>query len=69
MKYAEQVGIGVAGFGLHSLRATGATNALDHGADLAAASEWQGHASVTTTRLYDRRVVRAENSPTFRVSY
>jgi site-specific recombinase XerD len=51
------------------LRATVVTNALEHGADLAAVSEWLGHASVTTTRLYDKRVVRTENSPTFRVSY
>jgi len=49
--------------------ATAATNALEHGADLAAVSEWLGHASVTTTRLYDKRVVRVENSPTFRISY
>jgi site-specific recombinase XerD len=69
MSYAEKVGIAVVGFGPHSLRATAATNALEHGADLAAVSEWLGHASVTTTRLYDKRVVRVENSPTFRVSY
>ncbi len=69
MGYAEEVGIDVAGFGPHSLRATSATNALEHGADIAAVSEWLGHASITTTRLYDKRVVKAENSPTFRVSY
>ena len=69
MSYAEEVGIDVAGFGPHSLRATSATNALEHGADIAAVSEWLGHASITTTRLYDKRVVKAENSPTFRVSY
>jgi site-specific recombinase XerD len=51
------------------LRATAATNALEHGADTAAVSEWLGHASITTTRLYDKRVVRVENSPTFKVSY
>lgn len=67
--YAKKVGIDVAGFGPHSLRATAATNALEHGADIAAVSEWLGHASITTTRLYDKRVVKAENSPTFRVSY
>jgi site-specific recombinase XerD len=69
MGYAEQVGISVAGFGPHSLRATAATNALEHGAEIAAVSEWLGHASISTTRLYDKRVVRVENSPTFRVSY
>jgi len=67
--YAAEAGIKVDGFGPHSLRATSATNALEHGADIAAVSEWLGHASITTTRLYDKRVVRVENSPTFRVSY
>lgn len=67
--YAAALKIEVEGFGPHALRATGATNALEHGADIAAVSEWLGHASITTTRLYDKRVVRAENSPTFRVSY
>ncbi len=69
MSYAGKVGITIAGFGPHSLRATAATNALEHGADIAAVSEWLGHASITTTRLYDKRVVRVENSPTFKVSY
>lgn len=63
------LGITVASFGPHSLRAAAATNALEHGADIAAVSEWLGHASITTTRLYDKRVVRVENSPTFKVSY
>jgi len=69
MSYAKEAGIDVAGFRPHLLRATSATNALEHGADIAAVSEWLGHASITTTRLYDKRVVKAENSPTFRVSY
>ena len=69
MQYAENARIEIEGFGPHSLRATAGTNALEHGADLAAVSEWFGHASITTTRLYDKRVVRVENSPTFRVSY
>ena len=30
--------------------------------DLAAVSEWLGHARVTATRLYDKRIVRVENS-------
>jgi site-specific recombinase XerD len=68
MSYAERVGIGMASFGPHLWRATAATNALEPGADLVAASDWLAHASVTTTRLYDKRVVRVENSPTFRVS-
>jgi site-specific recombinase XerD len=69
MAHARAVGIEVDGFGPHSLRATAGTNALEHGADIAAVSEWLGHASITTTRLYDKRIVRVENSPTFRVNY
>lgn len=40
MGYAEEVGIDVANFGPHSLRSTSATNALEHGTDIAAVSEW-----------------------------
>jgi len=69
MRYANAIGIKMAGFGPHSLRATAATNALEHGADIAAVSEWLGHASISTTRLYDKRTQKPENSPTFRVSY
>ena len=31
--------------------------------------EWLGHPNVTTTRLYDKRHPRPEDSPTFRVEY
>lgn len=53
----------------HSLRATAATNALKHDADLAKVQEWLGHADISTTRLYDKRDSRPEDSPTFKVSY
>jgi integrase/recombinase XerD len=53
----------------HALRATAATNALDHQADIAKVQEWLGHANVSTTRLYDRRKSKPEDSPTFRVKY
>jgi integrase/recombinase XerD len=56
-------------FGPHALRTTAATNALDRGADLGKVQEWLGHANVSTTRLYDRRRSRPEDSPTFRVAY
>jgi len=67
--YATQAGIDVLGFGVHSLRATAATNALQHQADIAKVQEWLWHASISTTRLYDRRRARPEESPTFRVTY
>lgn len=55
--------------GAHSLRATAATNALDHQADIAKVQEWLGHANISTTRIYDHRKTRPEDSPTFKVSY
>jgi site-specific recombinase XerD len=67
--YAERVGVNIEGFGAHSLRATAATNALDHEADIAKVQEWLGHANIATTRLYDRRKTRPEDSPTFKVRY
>jgi site-specific recombinase XerD len=45
----------VKGLCVHSLRATAATNALSHDADIAKVQDWLGHANVSTTRLYDRR--------------
>lgn len=70
-KYGKQSGMSVEVNGLcvHSLRATAATNALSHDADIAKVQEWLGHANVSTTRLYDRRKTRPEDSPTFRVRY
>lgn len=59
----------IEGLGVHSLRATAATNALDHEADIAKVQEWLGHANIATTRLYDRRKTRPEDSPTFKVAY
>ena len=59
----------VTGLCVHSMRATAATNALSHEADIAKVQEWLGHANVSTTRLYDRRKTRPEDSPTFRVRY
>ncbi|MGH8532471.1 MAG: tyrosine-type recombinase/integrase [Gammaproteobacteria bacterium] len=67
--YAEGIGLSIDGLCAHSLRATAATNALDHEADIAKVQEWLGHANIATTRLYDRRKTRPEDSPTFKVRY
>lgn len=64
--YSEKLGFRI---GVHSLRATAATNALDHMADIAKVQEWLGHASISTTRIYDHRRMRPEDSPTFKVNY
>ena len=62
--YATRAGVNIEGFGAHSLRATAATNALDHEADIAKVQEWLGHANIATTRLYDRRKTRPGGTPT-----
>jgi integrase len=31
--------------------------------------EWLGHANIATTRIYDHRKTRPEDSPTFKVTY
>jgi site-specific recombinase XerD len=68
-RYATAAGVHVDGLCLHALRATAATNALEHLADIAFVQSWLGHANISTTRLYDRRRSRPEDSPTFRVRY
>lgn len=67
--YAARAGIAIDGLGVHGLRATAATNALEHEADIARVQHWLGHANISTTRLYDRRQQRPADSPTFKVLY
>lgn len=55
--------------GLHALRTTAATCALDNQADIAKVQEWLGHANTSTTRVYDRRETWASDSPTFSIKY
>jgi integrase/recombinase XerD len=64
--YSAQLGFAI---GAHALRATAATNALDHQADIAKVQEWLGHANIATTRIYYHRRTRPEDSPTFKVAY
>lgn len=69
--YTCQAGIEkqVEGRWVHLARATAITNALEHEADISRVQEWAGHANISTTRLYDRRRMRPEDSPTFKVRY
>jgi site-specific recombinase XerD len=67
--YGKKVGIGMDRFGPHAARATAATNALDAGTDIAKVQEWLGHANISTTRVYDHRKTRAEDSPVFKIKY
>jgi integrase/recombinase XerD len=64
--YSAQLGFEI---GAHALRATAATNALDNQADIAKVQEWLGHSNISTTRIYDHRKTRPEDSPTFKVNY
>jgi integrase/recombinase XerD len=64
--YSAELGFEI---GAHALRATAATNALDNQADIAKVQEWLGHANIATTRIYDHRKTRPEDSPTFKVNY
>lgn len=65
-KYSALLGFEI---GAHALRATAATNALDHEADIAKVQEWLGHSNIATTRIYDHRKTRPEDSPTFKITY
>jgi site-specific recombinase XerD len=56
-KYARQAGIDVdrlggRGVGVHSLRKTAITNALEHGAKMEQVQQLAGHADIRTTQLY-----------------
>jgi integrase/recombinase XerD len=64
--YSKRLGFKI---GVHSLRATAATNALDHDADIKKVQEWLGHANIATTQIYDRRRSKPEDSPTFKIKY
>ncbi|GAO94168.1 hypothetical protein PSA5_15645 [Pseudomonas syringae pv. actinidiae] len=44
-------GIAVDGVGVHGLRATAASNALEHEANIAKVQSWLGHANTSTTKI------------------
>ena len=69
VRYMHQVGIAGENMGPHALRATAATSALENNADIVRVQEWLGHASISTTRVYDRRHSKPGDSPTFHVNY
>ena len=69
VRYMNAVGISGENMGPHALRATAATSALENHADIAKVQAWLGHSNISTTKIYDRRQFRPEDSPTFRVRY
>jgi len=70
-QYGRETGIDIEVNGLcvHAMRATAVTYTLLHEADITKVQEWLGHANISTTRLYDRRGSKLEDSPTFHVEY
>jgi site-specific recombinase XerC len=72
-KYGLETGVSaeVTGLSPHAMRATVATNALDHNADIAKVEEWLGHANVSTPpmapRPSSRRPIGGERGQTIRV--
>lgn len=66
---ATVLNIKVNGLCAYSMRAMAATNALSQEADIAKVQEWLGQVNVAATRLYDRRKMRPEDSPTFPVRH
>lgn len=71
LSYAKRTGLTaeVSGRWVHLARATAITNALSNEADIARVQDWADHASIATTRLYDRRGSEPEDSPSFKVRY
>jgi len=58
---SEQARIGR--FSLHVLRRTSVTQVLDQGVDVATVADLMGHASLDTTRRYDRRGEQTKGTP------
>ena len=67
--YLVHIGIRGENMGPHSLRVTAATSALQNNTDIAKVQQWLGHANISTTKMYDRRMIRPEESPTYRIHY
>ena len=67
--HAPKAGLDLDTFSAHVLRATGATNALEHDADIAKGHEDLGHANVSTTHLYDRCKNRPEDTAALKINY
>jgi len=55
--------------GAHAMRATAATNALEHAADITKVQEMLGHSNIATTKLYDRRSSNPEDSAVFKIEF
>ena len=64
--YSAKLGFEI---GAHALRATAATNAPDHQADIAKVQERLGHANIATPASTTAARPGPRDSPTFKVAY
>ena len=55
--------------GFHAFRHACASMLFAKGRNVKQVQEWLGHANIATTRIYDHRRTRPEDSPTFKVAY
>jgi len=69
--YAMKVGLttDIMNIGAHAMRTTAATNALEHAADITKVQELLGHSNISTTKLYDRRSSKPEDSAVFKIEF
>ena len=67
--YAKKSEIYFSELSPHVMRSTAATKALDNNSDITKVQEWLGHSDISTTRIYDKRKSRPEDSPTNKVGY
>lgn len=56
-------------YSLSGLPDSACPSPLSHEEDIAKVQEWLADANVSTTRLYDRRKSKREDSPTYHVKY
>jgi integrase/recombinase XerD len=71
MHYARELGIPevIPGLRVHSTWAIAATNILAREADIAKVQDWLDRADISTSRMYNKRQSRPEDSPTFKVQF
>ncbi|POC98359.1 hypothetical protein BKM16_26565 [Pseudomonas amygdali pv. morsprunorum] len=67
--YAKKAGIEVDFLGSMDSGQPQPPMPTEYEADIAEIQAWLGHAKIITTKIYDRRENRPEDSPTFKVKY
>lgn len=66
---SKKAGITMPDFSPHAFRATAITQALEEESELSRVQAWAGHSSAATTKFYDRRHLKPDDSPSFKTNY